>query len=56
VGKELKESRDQARRWEIEILEREIINLKGEVREKALKAYRKLLLSVLTEPIYLIRS
>ena len=43
-------------RLEIEILEKEIVGLKGIVREQALKTYRKLLLSVLSEPIYLKRS
>ena len=47
---------EQARKLEIEILEKEIVGLRGLVREQALKTYRKLMLSVLSEPIYLIRS
>ena len=53
---ELKGSREEAGKLEIEILEREIIDLKGEVREQAMKAYRRLLLSLTSEPIYLTRS
>jgi hypothetical protein len=53
---ELKGSREKVGKLEIEILEREIIDLKGEVREKAMKTYRRLLLSLTSEPIYLMRS
>jgi hypothetical protein len=52
----LKVAGEQARKLEIEILEKEIVGLKGIVREQALKAYRRLVLSVLSEPIYLMRS
>jgi len=52
----LKVAGEHARKLEIEILEREIVGLRGIVREQALKTYRKLLLSVLSEPIYLIIS
>ena len=52
----MKRSREEVGKLEIEILEREIIDLKGEVRERAMKAYRRLLLSLANEPIYLWRS
>jgi hypothetical protein len=38
------------------MLENEILNLVGERREEAMKAYRKLLSSTSDEPIYLMRS
>ena len=53
---ELKQSLEDAGKLEIEILEREIIDLKGELREQAMKAYRRLLSSLASEPIYLWRS
>lgn len=53
---ELKKSREEIGKLEIDILEREIISLRGEVREKAMKTYRRLLLSLISEPIYLMRS
>ena len=40
---------------EIEILEKEILSLKGEIRERAKEAYRRLLPSV-DKPVYLVRS
>jgi len=43
-------------REETERMETEILKLKGRKREKAIKAYRKLLLSSADEPIYLMRS
>jgi len=46
----------EARAFEIRILENEILNLVGERREEAMKAYRKLLFSTSDEPIYLMRS
>ena len=46
----------EARKLEIEILETEIIDLKGRKREEAMKAYRKLLLSSADELIYFLRS
>ena len=52
----MKESKQEAGKLEIEIMEREIIDLKGEVREQAMKAYRKLLVSLISEPIYLMRT
>ena len=48
--------REEARRLEIEILETEILDLKGKKREEAIKAYRKLLLSSKDEPVYFVRS
>ena len=46
----------EARKFEIETLEREILHLRVKTREEAMKAYRKLLLSAADEPIYLTRS
>ncbi len=46
----------ETRKLEIEILETEILDLKGRKREEAMKAYRKLLLSSANEPIYFMRS
>jgi hypothetical protein len=40
---------------EIEILEKEILGLKGEIRERAKEAYRRLLPSV-DKLVYLVRS
>ena len=56
-GKELsKLTKEEARKFEIEILETEILELKGRKREEAMKAYRKLLLSLADEPIYFVRE
>jgi len=52
----LSRSTRETRKLEIEILETEILNLKGRKREEAIKAYRKLLLSSANEPIYFMRS
>jgi hypothetical protein len=52
----LSRSTTEARKLEIEILETEILDLKGRKREEAMKAYRKLLLSSADEPIYFMRS
>lgn len=41
--------------FEIELLEEEMLDLKGETREKAAKAYRRLLSSI-NGPVYLKRS
>jgi hypothetical protein len=46
----------EARAFEMRRLENEILNLVGERRGVAMKAYRKLLSSTLDEPIYLMRS
>ena len=46
----------EARIFEIEILETEILDLKGRKREEAMKAYRRLLLTSADEPIYFMRS
>jgi len=46
----------EAKKFEIETLETEILNLKGRAREEAMKAYRKLLFSSADEPIYFTRS
>ncbi len=47
---------DRARKVEIEILEKEILELKGRKRETALRSYRKLLLPLADEAVYLMRS
>jgi hypothetical protein len=41
---------------EIEILEKEIVYLKGERRKMAFEAYRRLILPQLNEPMFLRRS
>jgi hypothetical protein len=46
----------EAKAFEMRMLENEILNLVGERREEAMKAYRKLLSSTLDKPIYLMRS
>jgi hypothetical protein len=43
-------------KFKMELLGKEIINLVGERREEAMKAYRKLLSSASDELIYLMRS
>jgi len=53
--------RQEAIRFEIDMMEKEIVYLKGKIRTKAKKAYYKLLKSCviqleLDKPIYLIRS
>ena len=47
---------NEARKFKMEMLGKEILNLVGERREEAMKAYRKLLSSASDELIYLIRS
>ena len=52
----MKKRKDEdAIKFEIELLEKEMLNLKGETREKATKAYRRLLSSI-NGPVYLARS
>ncbi len=51
-----KSEREEARKFEIEILEKELVDLKGKRREEAMKAYRRLLLSWVHQPIYFMRS
>jgi hypothetical protein len=46
----------EARAFEMRMLENEILNLVGERREEAMKAYRKLLSFTLDETMYLMRS
>jgi hypothetical protein len=46
----------EAKAFEMRMLENEMLNLVGERREEAMKAYRKLLSSTSDEPIYLMRS
>jgi hypothetical protein len=48
-------SKEEAKKLEIEFFEKEILDLKGEIREKAMKSYR-ILLKTLDKPIYLIRT
>ncbi len=43
-------------KFKMELLGKEIVNLVGERREEAMKAYRKLLFSTSDELIYLMRS
>ena len=45
-----------AKKAEIEIMEIEMLDLKGETRESALKAYQRLLRSVPPDRVYLDRS
>jgi hypothetical protein len=47
---------NEAKAFEMRMLEKEILNLVGERREEAMKAYRKLLSSTSDELIYLMRS
>jgi hypothetical protein len=47
---------NEARGFEMRTLEKEILDLVGEKREAAMKAYRKLLSSKSDELIYLMRS
>jgi len=54
--KELSRSTREATKLEIEILETEILDLKGKKREEAMETYRKLLLSSADEPIYFMKS
>jgi hypothetical protein len=46
----------EAKAFEMRMLENEILNLIGERREEAMKAYRKLLSSTSDETMYLMRS
>ncbi len=48
-------SREEAKKFEVELFEIEILDLKGEIREKALKSYHRLLKDV-DKPIYLTRT
>jgi hypothetical protein len=47
---------NEARAFEIKMLEKEMLDLKGEKREEAMKTYRKLLSSSSDELIYLMRA
>ena len=49
-------TRDRARKREIEILEKEILELKGRKREAAMNIYRRLLFPLANEAIYFMRS
>jgi hypothetical protein len=60
-GKSLSNQRDEAMKMEIKIMEKEILYLKGRKRERAKKAYYKLLQECggscgLNESIYLMRA
>ncbi len=48
--------REEAMKFEMEALEKEILDLKGEKREKAMEAYRRLLYSSADQLIYFVRS
>ena len=52
----LEKRQNAAKKAEIEIMEVELLALKGETRESALKAYQRLLRSVLPDQVYLDRS
>jgi hypothetical protein len=47
---------NKARKFKMEMLGKEILNLVGERREEAIQAYRKLLSASADEPMYLQRS
>ena len=49
-------TRDRVRKFEIETLEKEILELKGRKREEAMKAYSELLFPLADEAIYFVRS
>jgi hypothetical protein len=48
-------SKEEAKQLEVELFEIEILDLKGELRELALKSYHRLLKDV-DKPIYLVRT
>ncbi len=48
-------AKEEAKKLEVEFFEIEILDLKGDVREQAIKSYRRLLKDV-DEPIYLNRA
>jgi hypothetical protein len=47
---------NEARAFEMRMLENEILNLVGDRREEAMQTYRKLLSASADEPMYLTRS
>jgi hypothetical protein len=47
---------NEARAFEMRMLENELLNLVGERREEVMKAYRKLLSASSDEPMYLTRT
>ena len=51
-----KMNREERKTTEIQKLENEMLKLKGKKREEAMKTYRKLLLALADESIYLMRS
>jgi hypothetical protein len=48
--------KNEARKLEMKILGKEILDLVGERREEAMQAYRKLLSASADEPMYITRS
>jgi len=48
--------REEPKKFEMEALEKEILDLKGKKREEAMEAYRRLLLSSADQLIYFMRS
>ena len=48
-------SEEEMKKLEVEFMEKEILDLKGEIREIAMKSYHRLLKAI-DEPIYLIRK
>jgi len=56
-GKELSEQNEkEARKLAIELMEKEIVYIKGRRRQEAMRRYRRLLSSLAEEPIYFVRS
>ena len=47
-------SEQEAREVEIEIMEKEILNLKGKYREEAMESYRKLLIASEGHRVYFV--
>jgi len=48
-------SEEEAKKLEVELFEIEILDLKGEIREMAMKSYRRLLKAI-DKPLYLTRK
>lgn len=49
-------NREKTKTFEMEFLEKQILGLKGEKREEAMGAYRRIPLSLGNEPIYFVGS
>jgi len=48
-------SKEEAKKLQVELFEIEILDLKGEILEKATKSYHRLL-KAMDKPIYLVRT